>query len=160
MMVGLVPVVGIIVWFSTHGSFSMQTRRTQQHQMLLQEQARSKTDQASPAQTTPANPAQATGGLTNTLPTQDRPAASEPVTATRTQQGEAPALSQGGEEPEGERKKIETTKFHIVRPNETLSKISQQHYGTVRKLKKILDANPNVVDANKIIPGMKLTIPD
>lgn len=79
-----------------------------------------------------------------------------------TQQREVPTLStQGTDQPEDERKKIETTRFHIVRSRETLSQISQQHYGTVREWKKILDANPDVVkDANKILPGMKLTIPD
>ena len=78
-----------------------------------------------------------------------------------TQQSETQALSQESSQPGGERKKIKTTKFHIVRSGETLSQISQQHYDTVRKWKKIQDANPDVIkDPDKLIPGMKLTIPD
>jgi nucleoid-associated protein YgaU len=57
--------------------------------------------------------------------------------------------------------KIKTTRFHIVRKEETLSTISQQYYGTPNNWRKILDANKNVVkDANKIQPGTKLIIPD
>jgi nucleoid-associated protein YgaU len=57
--------------------------------------------------------------------------------------------------------KIKTTRFHIVRKEETLSTISQQYYGTPNNWRKILDANKNAVkDANKIQPGTKLIIPD
>jgi len=57
--------------------------------------------------------------------------------------------------------KIETTRFHIVRKDETLSAISQQYYGTANKWRKILEANADTIkDANKISPGAKLTIPD
>ena len=57
--------------------------------------------------------------------------------------------------------KIKTTRFHIVRKEETLSTISQQYYGTPNNWRKILDANKDAVkDANKIQPGTKLIIPD
>ncbi len=57
--------------------------------------------------------------------------------------------------------KIKTTKFHIVRKNETLSAISQQHYGTANNWQKILRANSDIIkDANRITPGTKLIIPD
>lgn len=60
-----------------------------------------------------------------------------------------------------QKEKIQTTKFHIVRKDETLSSISQQHYGTATKWQKILQANQDTIkDANKITPGTKLIIPD
>jgi nucleoid-associated protein YgaU len=57
--------------------------------------------------------------------------------------------------------KIKTTKFHILRKEETLSTVSQQYYGTPNKWQKILDANKNVIkDPNKLQPGTKLIIPE
>jgi nucleoid-associated protein YgaU len=56
---------------------------------------------------------------------------------------------------------IKTTRFHIVRRNETLSAISQQYYGSPDKWRKIVTANQKVIkDPNKIAPGTKLIIPD
>lgn len=57
--------------------------------------------------------------------------------------------------------KIKTTRFHIVRKEETLSAIAQQYYGDRNKWQKILEANRSVIkDPNKLQPGTKLTIPD
>jgi len=57
--------------------------------------------------------------------------------------------------------KIKTTRFHIVRKDETLSAISQQYYGSPTKWRQILKANEQAIkDANRIQPGTKLTIPD
>ena len=57
--------------------------------------------------------------------------------------------------------KIKTTRFHIVRKEETLSAIAQQYYGDRNKWRKILEANKAVIkDPNKLQPGTKLTIPD
>jgi nucleoid-associated protein YgaU len=57
--------------------------------------------------------------------------------------------------------KIETQKFHIVRPGETLSAISVKYYGSASKMRKILDANPRTLEnPNSLKPGMKLMIPD
>lgn len=56
---------------------------------------------------------------------------------------------------------IATTRFHIVRKNETLSAISKQYYSTAHQWHKILEANRDTItDANKISPGTKLIIPD
>ena len=53
-----------------------------------------------------------------------------------------------------------TTKFHIVRKGDTLSKISSIHYGTPNDWQKILNANRNIIkNANKLTLGTKLTIP-
>ena len=57
--------------------------------------------------------------------------------------------------------KIKPQKFHIVRKNETLSKISYKYYGSAGKWPKIFDANRKTIkDPNKLIPGTKLIIPD
>jgi nucleoid-associated protein YgaU len=57
--------------------------------------------------------------------------------------------------------KIKTTRFHIVRKDETLSAISQQYYGTPGKWRAIFEANKGAIrDANKVSPGTKLTIPE
>jgi len=56
---------------------------------------------------------------------------------------------------------IKTTRFHIVRKNETLSAISQQYYGSQDKWRKIVAANSKTIkDPNKIAPGTKLIIPE
>jgi len=56
---------------------------------------------------------------------------------------------------------IKTTRFHIVRKNETLSAIAQQYYGSQDKWRKIVAANQTVIkDPNRIAPGTKLTIPE
>jgi nucleoid-associated protein YgaU len=55
---------------------------------------------------------------------------------------------------------IKTERFHIVRSGETLSDISYKYYSSADKWQKILDANRSrLKNANTLIPGMKLTIP-
>ncbi|MHC4071521.1 MAG: LysM peptidoglycan-binding domain-containing protein [Planctomycetota bacterium] len=57
--------------------------------------------------------------------------------------------------------KIKTQKFHIVRKGQTLSGISYEYYGSAGKWKKIYEANRKTIkDANVLIPGTKLIIPD
>jgi nucleoid-associated protein YgaU len=53
-----------------------------------------------------------------------------------------------------------TTKTYKVKPGDTLSKISQQFYGTANDYKKIFDANRDQLsDPNKIQVGQELKIP-
>jgi nucleoid-associated protein YgaU len=57
-------------------------------------------------------------------------------------------------------KEIKEERFHIVRAGETLSNISYKYYGSADKWQKILGANRSrLKDANTLIPGMRLTIP-
>jgi nucleoid-associated protein YgaU len=57
--------------------------------------------------------------------------------------------------------KIKTNRFHIVGEGETLSGISQKHYGTAKLWPKILQANSDrLTTPEKIQPGMYLVIPD
>jgi nucleoid-associated protein YgaU len=52
------------------------------------------------------------------------------------------------------------TRFHVVRPGETLSAIAEQYYGSPNAWRKIRDANKTLKDANRIAPGTKLIIPE
>jgi nucleoid-associated protein YgaU len=56
---------------------------------------------------------------------------------------------------------IQTQRFYIVRKGDMLSTISQKYYGTVKKVNKIYEANRDIIkDKNRLMPGMKLVIPD
>ncbi|MFH1717723.1 MAG: LysM peptidoglycan-binding domain-containing protein [Planctomycetota bacterium] len=88
-------------------------------------------------------------------------ATNEPIA----EDNQLPAVTQPMELPDltqyEQAEKIKTQKFHIVRKGETLSKISFQYYGSAGKWQKILEANRQTIkDANKLIPGTKLIIPD
>ena len=101
--------------------------------------------------------------LQHDSPTQVSSAQSDPSPGPALPEAEQASqpLPQESKQPDVERPKIKTTKFHIVRSGETLSKISQLHYNTEQKWMKIQDANPDVIkDPHKLTPGMKLTIPD
>ena len=57
--------------------------------------------------------------------------------------------------------KIKTEKFHIVRNGQNLSSISKMYYGSGAKWSKILKANQKTIkNPNKLIPGIKLIIPE
>ncbi|MCJ7729700.1 MAG: LysM peptidoglycan-binding domain-containing protein [Sedimentisphaerales bacterium] len=52
-------------------------------------------------------------------------------------------------------------KIHIVEKGQTLSDIAYKYYGSTNKWQKIFEANQSrLKDANTLIPGMRLTIPD
>lgn len=52
-------------------------------------------------------------------------------------------------------------KIHIVEEGQTLSGIAYKYYGSANKWRKILDANRSrLKDANTLVPGMRLTIPE
>ncbi len=52
-------------------------------------------------------------------------------------------------------------KIHIVEKGQTLSDIAYKYYGSANKWQKIFEANRSrLKDANTLIPGMRLTIPD
>jgi nucleoid-associated protein YgaU len=57
--------------------------------------------------------------------------------------------------------KIKTSRFHIVHKDETLSAIADKYYGSANNWQKIFQANRSrLKDANIIMPGTKLIIPD
>ncbi len=58
------------------------------------------------------------------------------------------------------KQQTKTSRFHIVAPGDTISKISEQYYGSKKEIDKILKANPGIADANKLKVGTQLVIPD
>lgn len=53
-----------------------------------------------------------------------------------------------------------SARTYTVRPGDSLSKISQQYYGSANQYMKILDANRDkLTDPDKIRPGLELIIP-
>jgi len=156
LMVGAVLVVVALVWVATRPSLSSRPL---------------------PTRTPPANdlptPRRGTPGvLSDTRGAPDATApAMEPVgppdtgigttTAPPVDTSTAPAAPLPGDLTIYEKEEpIKTTKFHIVRPGESLSTISQQYYGTPNQWRKILAANAKTIkDANKIAPGTKLILP-
>jgi LysM repeat protein len=55
----------------------------------------------------------------------------------------------------------ENQRHYIVRPGDTLSKISREFYGDANQYTKIFNANRNVLrDPNTISPGQELVIPE
>jgi nucleoid-associated protein YgaU len=57
--------------------------------------------------------------------------------------------------------RTKSQKFHVVRDGETLSQISYDYYGSAAKWRRIFEANRNTVkDANVVMPGTKLIIPN
>ena len=50
--------------------------------------------------------------------------------------------------------------YHVVKKDETLSKIAEEYYGDKMLYPKIFEANKDVLeDPNKIKPGQRLRIP-
>ena len=48
---------------------------------------------------------------------------------------------------------------YVVKRGDTLSEISQAHYGTVRMVDRILRANPELGDGHLLRPGQRLVLP-
>jgi 5'-nucleotidase / UDP-sugar diphosphatase len=53
------------------------------------------------------------------------------------------------------------TRIHVVQKGDTLSSISSKYYGSAKQWRKIVNANrTNLPDPNRLVPGIKLIIPD
>ena len=53
------------------------------------------------------------------------------------------------------------TKYHVVAKGETLYDISSKYYGSGNRWQKIFNENKNLIkDANKLMPGTRLLIPE
>jgi nucleoid-associated protein YgaU len=71
-------------------------------------------------------------------------------------QQRAPAMTAGASVSGGQNQRT-----YIVKAGDTLSKISQQFYGSAEQYRKIFDANRGILrDPNTIRPGQELAIPE
>jgi len=166
LIVGLAVAVVALGWLATRPSLSPEARMLRSARANATEALppadEKPADEPSPSRekpvaetTAPSSPPVApadTDVLAQLLPESQTPGANEPV--------QSPPRPRDLTIYEKE-EKIQTTRFHIVRKDETLSAISQQYYGSPNQWRKIVEANKDTVkDANKISPGIKLIIPD
>lgn len=160
LMAGVVLAGAALIWVATRPSLSPQARIARSMQSSVEvEQAPSKSE-AGVVPTSDSPPGvpepERSQGLAGTA-TSEPAVRQEPsdISSLQSQVSEADSTIYETKEP------IKTTRFHIVRKNETLSAISQQYYGSSDNWRKIVAANQRTIkDANRIAPGTKLIIPD
>ncbi len=138
MALGLALIVAAAIWLSTRQSLSVKSR-------MLSSQAVTANlpNNSFDAKLTAVEPEQV---KTSAVP--DKPAPSN-----------EPELLQPPAQKKDEKTIIQ--RFHTVCAGETLSDISYKYYGSANKWHKIRDANQDVIkDANRLIPGTRLIIPE
>ena len=144
LVFGAVCLLGLLVWLATSNSLSPDARLARSF-----EESQTQTPAASPVNVVPVMP-------------QEEPPETQPEPIQQVFSGREPNLN-APEDPATEHlgPKIKTNRFHIVGEGETLSGISQKHYGTAKLWPKILQANSDrLTTPEKIQPGMYLVIPD
>lgn len=167
---GLILAVIALIWVATRPSLGPEARALRSSQAAGRREAPERAVPTPQKNLPPSVPS--TQGAEGWLPgLSSAPATSPNVPVAQrpeSTQGVSPAGPPAARQPESpdltvyERpEKIKTTRFHIVRKDETLSAISQQYYGSPTKWRQILQANEQAIkDANRIQPGTKLIIPD
>jgi nucleoid-associated protein YgaU len=146
VLLGLTLIAGVALWFATRPSLSTKARMLQ-------------TDSTQPAQV-------------QNLPAPYKPQAqqrffyedrrtTEPATDTQLEKNTAPDLSAPQQTYTLESNVEGVVRIHIVEEGQTLSGIAYKYYGSANKWRKIFDANRSrLKDANTLVPGMRLTIPE
>lgn len=155
LVCGLVMAVIALIWVASRPSLRPEARMARSAQALFRE---------GPASAPAAPIMDNTAGFQPATPSQPSP--STPVQQHLSQS--VPLGTPAAEPPNvpdltvyERTEKIKTTRFHIVRKDETLSAISQQYYGSPTRWRHILDANRDAIkDPNKIRPGTKLILPE
>lgn len=158
LVVGTVVAGAAMIWVATRPSLSPEARMLRSSQATRHNLGVKLADRAS------SQTGGLLGSLSNPQPKNSDSASPNVQTPVRNPPSAIPApTSDGGPDLTIYEKaeKIKTTRFHIVRKQETLSVISQQYYGAPGKWQKILEANKSVIkDPNKLQPGTKLIIPE
>jgi nucleoid-associated protein YgaU len=146
ILLGLALTAGAALWLATRPSLSTKARMLQ-------------ADSTPPAQIQHPPAPYKPQAKQQVLPGAHR--AAEPATDTQPEKNITPDFSAPEQthtpksNPEG------VVKIHIVEKGQTLSGIAYKYYGSANKWRKILDANRSrLKDANTLIPGMRLTIPE
>ena len=167
LIAGLIFMIGALIWVATRPSLSPEAR-------VRGSGTQSPRPAATPTPEAGAAPPEESASSQGSLPPGVIPAEPEQTPPVSAVASIPPATPTPVPEPEQvnqpdlpdltiyeQDEKIQTTKFHIVRRNESLSSISKQYYGTANRWQKILDANRETIrDPNRIVPGTKLIIPD
>jgi nucleoid-associated protein YgaU len=164
---GLVLAIAALVWVATRPSLSPEARLPRPSQPAspnpgvgFADGQSTRTDAGSP----PSSAAAAPDKVASPQPQDSQSSGPPPATVSRNPQSAIRnPQSDGGPDLTIYEKaeKIKTTKFHIVRKEETLSAISQLYYGTPNKWQKIVEANKAAIkDPGKLQPGTKLIIPE
>ena len=149
MMVGMVALLGAMVWLSTRQGLGTQARLEKTHAQLLGRQRFNHSVSPATAPSEPNDNAGAPPAQETQLEAPERP-------LTPLSQELSPLRNT----PVETRQKIKTNLLHIVRSGETLSGIAQDYLGSSRHWRRLLEANRQVLsDPNKIRPGMKIVIP-
>lgn len=162
---GLVLAIAAVLWVATRPSLSPEVR------MFHPSQATARQPAPVPADSGPSQPVRESvpaanaslGSILNAQARSDDSPAPEPRSAS-----DVPQSAVRGPQSSGpdltifeKAEKIRTTRFHVLRKEETLSSVSQLYYGTPSQWRKILTANKSVIkDPNKVQPGTKLIIPE
>lgn len=161
MLLGVVTVAVAALWLATRPAFSTKARLLQTDTCDVVT-ARLEPDVVSdfpaPPQTqnppAPYSPQTQQEFLPRERPLAESAADTQPKSAAPALS--APQLSRAPEPNAGP-----VVKIHVVEKGQTLSDIAYKYYGSANKWQKIFEANRSrLKDANALIPGMKLTIPD
>lgn len=146
MLLGLALIALAALWLATRPSLSAKARMMQ-------------TGSTQPAQTQRPPAPDKAQVRQHVLPVAYRPA--EPATDTQSEKDITPDVS-APQQTHTSKSKVEgAVKIHIVKPGQTLSGIAYKYYGSADKWQRIFDANRSrLKDANTLIPGMRLTIPE
>jgi len=144
---GLAVVSATVLWLATRPSLSSQAR-------MLDTRGPGSAGQRGAAR----NPVE--GVDSRKRDTLNTPTVRVPIRRTRTgerQQRDTAAKPAIYVQPE----RIRPQRFHVVRDGETLSRISYDYYGSAGKWRRIFEANRKTIkDANVVVPGTKLIIPN
>jgi general secretion pathway protein A len=81
-------------------------------------------------------------------------------TATTTEAVPPPPAPVSAAPPESEAAKLTPARQLVVRYGDTLLQIAMRYLGSERAVNDLINANPQLVDVNRIYPGQKLTLPN
>jgi len=135
ILIGLILAASAAIWLATRPSLSTEARLLQADSaQSAQVQKRLSFPEKRPPAAPSADVQPKNIAMAPSAPTQARPSQSSPEPAV---------------------------KIHVVERGQTLSDIAYKYYGSPNKWQKIFEANRSrLKDANTLIPGMRLTIPD
>ena len=151
LILGLAIVSATVLWLATRPSLSPQAR-------MLDARGAVTTGGSATQQDAPRNPVAGVDSQKREALNTSAPRV--PIRRRRTgegQQRDTAAKPTVYAQPE----RTKPQRSHVVRNGETLSEISYDYYGSAGKWRRIFEANRKTIkDANVVVPGTKLIIPN